>query len=96
MEAWNCIGTCTGTVLLTALLGGGGAAANDREGGQVGAGADTAPLHAAAATAAAKVNAKQLRARLRAAIEADEPEKHAACWSSVPGRTVRFHWSSGA
>ena len=75
MEAWNCIGTCTGTVLLTALLGGGGAAANDREGGQVGAGADTAPLHAAAATAAAKVNAKQLRARLRAAIEADEPEK---------------------
>ena len=75
METWNCIGTCARAVLLSALLGGGGATANDREGGHAGAGVDTAPLHGAAATAAAKVNREELKARLRAAIRADEPEK---------------------
>ena len=75
MEASSRIGTCTRAVVLTALLGGGVATATDRVEGYAGAGADSASLRNATATAATTVNAEELKARLRAAIEADEPEK---------------------
>ena len=74
MGAWKRIGTCARAVVLSALLGGGSATASDRVGGRASAGTDTARLHDVAATAAEEVNAVELKARLRAAIKADEPE----------------------